>query len=185
MHRQGCASWNISSAPYRMIRKYNQRLDNLSSADVIQHGCCGIWSRSFLRRWSLGYTYSLLLQPSGAFVCCFFITLFWKQRPCSTSVPASDIHSCLNPAWCNGSLFQNPAEKASPQRGRDKVWEIWTCWSASRRGPQRWSKGMQHLPVRTGWELGLCSVEKKRLRGDLIAACQYVKGLQDGRGQAV
>jgi len=33
----------------------------------------------------------------------------------------------------------------------------WSCWSVSRGGPQKWSKGWNTSPTRTGWESWNCS----------------------------
>jgi len=59
----------------------------------------------------------------------------------------------------------------NPQYRRDV-----TCWSVF-RGTQKMIQGLEHLPEEDRLrELGLSILEKGRLRGDLIAAFQSLKG---------
>ena len=51
------------------------------------------------------------------------------------------------------------------------------------RGPPKMIPGMEHLSYEHRLrELGLCSMEKGRLRGDLRAVCQYLKGGREKEG---
>ena len=80
-------------------------------------------------------------------------TLVFKDRPLHRGSPISDPSPSLQ-LW-------------SPQHRTDMV-----LLERGQRGPQKWSEGWNPSAVRKGWVRAV----QRRLRGDLRAAFQYLKG---------
>ncbi|KAK4820476.1 LOW QUALITY PROTEIN: hypothetical protein QYF61_027937 [Mycteria americana] len=93
------------------------------------------------------------------------------KLPCCALINSDHSSQSL---WCIISIIWNPHRQYciqlwSPQYKKDMDLLEWV-----QGRPQKWSEGLR--------ELGLFSLEKRRLRGDLTAAFQYLKGAYKKHG---
>jgi len=97
---------------------------------------------------------SVTFYPSFLFFFLFLLT--WLG--CIKGSAASRLREVLLPLCC--ALWGLTWSTAS-RCGVLGTGETWTCWSASRQGPQKGSKGWNTSPTRTGWESWDCSAWRR------------------------
>jgi len=93
---------------------------------------------------------------------------FPKGRSCLTGGVREVILPLCSALW---GLTWSTASR----HGAFSTGETWSFQSMSRGGPQKWSQDETPLLQDRLRELGLCSMEKGGLQGELRAACQYLK----------
>ena len=76
-----------------------------------------------------------------------------------------------------------PSCRAVSSSGAPNIRRTWTCSSRSREGHKD-DQRAEHLPCDNRLRgLGVFSLEKRRLQGDVIAAFQYLKGATGKMGR--
>ena len=139
-------------------------------------------------------------------------TCFWLQCRISDHFNPINLRFCCSPIaiGCRNVANHTPGctQSSMASRSREGILpfcstlvrphlESWVqLWSPQHRKDmdlgervrwrlQRWSEGWSTSPMRKCWELGLFSLEKRRLRGDLTAAFQYLKGAYGKDGENI
>jgi len=76
------------------------------------------------------------------------------SRPTISWAVSGEVWSAGQGKWfCPSVLLSwDPTRSTVSRSGAPKKRRAWSCWRASRGGPQRWSDGWSTSPMKTGWE---------------------------------
>lgn len=115
--------------------------------DVFNYSWVGVWLPSGLSWWTLQY-----LHPMGSHSLIDPYSAESQLYPTSKDVrPAGQGRWSYSCALCWDLTWS-----AASRCGVLSIGEMWMCWSAYRGEPQKWSKGWNISPMRTGWESWGC-----------------------------
>lgn len=146
----------------------------LSALSILMFG--SLWDIKICRHFQNSSRTTHLIWPLHVCLCLMFLKFIKGSLP-SHATPQYQAYAFEEGQgiwFCPFALLRPPLRitfsSGDPRKGRTS-----TCGAGSEK-TVKMIRGCSTAPMKTDWELGVFSLKKKRLQGNLIAAFQYLKG---------